>query len=146
MAKVIRHKTVDMLRRKFRGARRVLSELGHEDGEPVDGQGDVGQSSERHWRREAVQIVLAKLRPQINETNCAILHLHYWKGLTVPEIAGRLGLSTAAIWCRLHRLLRKLRRALASDLGEDFGKKARQAPCRPNVSQVEGEVKKQGGR
>jgi RNA polymerase sigma-70 factor, ECF subfamily len=113
MAKVIRHKTVDMMRRKLRCASRVLSELGLEDWEPVDGQADPGQSSERHWRREAVQIVLAKLRAKISETNFHILHLHYWDGLTVPEIAGRLGLSSGRISCRLHRLLRKLRRALA---------------------------------
>jgi RNA polymerase sigma factor (sigma-70 family) len=134
MVQVIRHKAVDMLRRKLRRPGCVRSELDQAKREAPTAQTDPAQSWERHWRREAVQVVLAQLRPTINETNFRILHLHYWKGLSVPEIAGRLGLSTGQVWCRLHRVLRKLRQALASEVGEDFGKKARQAPARPSVS------------
>jgi RNA polymerase sigma factor (sigma-70 family) len=118
MGRVIRHKAVDMARRKLRRPRCVLSELHQTNWEVLSAEMDP--SSERHWRRELVHTVLAKLRPKINETNLHILHLHYWEGLTVPEIVGRLGLSTAQVCCRLHRLLRKLRHAFASHLGEDF--------------------------
>jgi RNA polymerase sigma factor (sigma-70 family) len=123
MGQVIRHKAVDMIRRQRRLSNCVPSELHKADCEVLTGETDPAQAAERLWRRELVHLVLAKLRPTIKETNFYILHLHYWEGLTVPEIVNRVGLSTVRVSCRLHRLLRKLRQAFASYVAEDSGKK-----------------------
>ena len=123
MDKLIRHKAVDLIRRKLRKPSRLLSEVGQGDREQIDAEGDPAQSSERRWRREAVQAVLANLRPRIEETNFHILQLHYWEGLTVRAIAARVGLTPEQVWSRLHRLLGKVRRAMPSYLGEEFGRR-----------------------
>jgi RNA polymerase sigma-70 factor (ECF subfamily) len=133
MAKLIRHKTVDMIRRRRRQPSRVGRGQANEDWEPVDAAGDPARLSlpRRQW--EAMQAVLAHLRPRIPETNFHILRLHYWEGWTVREIAAQVGLTPEQVWSRLHRLLRKVRRGMPSDLGEDFGKNARQAQTSPSV-------------
>src|SRR5262249_33042710 len=91
--------------------------------EPADAGADPVQSSERRLRDEVVRGVLDRLRPQIPETNFHILRLHYWEGWTVRAIAARVGLTHDQVWCRLHRLLSKVRRALPASLGEEFGQR-----------------------
>jgi RNA polymerase sigma factor (sigma-70 family) len=120
VGRVVQHKAVDMIRRQRCRPGRVLSALDTANQGVLAGRAEEVQPAERHWRRELVQVVLAKLRPKVSETNFHILRLHYWEGLTVPEIAGRVRLGPGQVWCRLHRLLGKLRRAFAPYLDEDF--------------------------
>ena len=89
----------------------------------TDAEAGPVQASERRLRDEVVRAVLARLRPDVSETNFRILRLHYWDGLTVREIAAQVALTHDQVWSRLLRLLGKLRRAMPSCLGEEFGKR-----------------------
>jgi RNA polymerase sigma-70 factor, ECF subfamily len=123
MGKLIRHKAIDVIRRKRRYSKSVLGEPGAVGSEPTDTEADPAQFAERRCRNDAVRAVLAKLRPRVAATNFQLLQLHYWEGLTVRAIAAQVGLTHDQVWCRLHRLLGKVRRALPVYLGEEFGKR-----------------------
>lgn len=109
MSKLVRDKTVDLIRRRLRQlsvttADKALDELLE--------RGD--QELEAQLSREAVRAAVEELRPQIGELNYAILHAHYWQQQTAPAIARTLGLTVHQARCRLHRVLAKLRRRLGA--------------------------------
>jgi RNA polymerase sigma-70 factor (ECF subfamily) len=132
LAKLIYHKAVDLIRRKQRYSAAVLSELVATQWKTLEADCGLGQPWERRSLGHQVQIIVADLQPRIHTVNFSILQLHYWQGLSVPQIAARLGLTPGQVWSRLHRVLQKLRPALArhwsdESRGSFYFKKARKA-------------------
>ncbi len=121
-AKLIYHKAVDLIRRKRRYRAVALSELAAAEWETREADGGLGQACERRSLGQEVQMIVADLRPCIHAVNFSILQLHYWQGLSVRQIAARLGLTLEQVWSRLHRVLQKLRPALARHWGDESGR------------------------
>lgn len=78
---------------------------------PVDGPDTVVV------RREQDREVLDALR-SLKTSDTEILMLSAWEGLSAPEIAIALGVSTGAAEQRLHRAKRRLVQALMAEKGE----------------------------
>jgi RNA polymerase sigma-70 factor (ECF subfamily) len=72
------------------------------------GQSSPSQQAERHERAVRLAEALAAL-PE-NQREAVVLR--HWHGLSLAEIAARLGCTTAAVTGLLHRGLRKLRQQL----------------------------------
>ena len=121
LGKLIDHKAVDMIRRKRRYSAATQSQFAAEEWETVKADGDLVQVLERQSLGQEVQMLVARLRPRINPANYSILELHYWQGLTVPQIAAQLQLTPGQVWSRLHRVLQKLRPALVRCLEKEHG-------------------------
>ena len=49
----------------------------------------------------------------------AVIHLHYYEGYTLEEIAGFLHISPSAVSMRLHRARKLLRSSLEDDYGSE---------------------------
>jgi RNA polymerase sigma-70 factor, ECF subfamily len=64
--------------------------------------------------REALRAALAALAPE----HRALVVLHYYLGVPLPEAASSLGISHGAAKTRLHRAVGSLRRSFASEHGE----------------------------
>jgi RNA polymerase sigma-70 factor (ECF subfamily) len=64
--------------------------------------------------RDALDRALAELRPE----HRALVVLHYYLGVPLPEAAAAMGISLGAAKARLHRSIVALRRAFAGELGE----------------------------
>ena len=64
--------------------------------------------------RDALDRALAELRPE----HRALVVLHYYLGLPLPEAAAAMGITLGAAKARLHRSIVALRRAFAGELGE----------------------------
>lgn len=62
--------------------------------------------------REMLATALARLSPD----HRVVIALHFWRDLTAPQIAERLGIREGTVYSRLHYGLQQLRRTL-DDLG-----------------------------
>jgi RNA polymerase sigma-70 factor (ECF subfamily) len=58
---------------------------------------------------------------QLPEAQREVIQLHWWEGLTYPEIGEMLGASTIAVRVRAHRGYETLRRVLAEEKGGGDG-------------------------
>jgi RNA polymerase sigma-70 factor (ECF subfamily) len=71
----------------------------------------VSDASGRLAERDLVDNVLRRL----DENGRAIVVLHYFVGLPLPEVAGTLGIPVGTVKSRLHRALGDMRLAMATD-------------------------------
>jgi RNA polymerase sigma-70 factor (ECF subfamily) len=71
----------------------------------------VPDASGRLAERDLVDTVLRRL----DENGRAIVVLHYFVGLPLPEVAGTLGIPIGTVKSRLHRALGDMRLAMATD-------------------------------
>ena len=71
---------------------------------------------ERIQLTERVREALAELRTCASECDYEAFTLHWLAGLSVREVAQRLGRSEAQIWSSHHRMSKKLRPLLARRL------------------------------
>jgi RNA polymerase sigma-70 factor (ECF subfamily) len=118
---LIRRRTIDLIRQRDR--RREIgtaaAALPEGEQEPVDAQADPTARLEQEWQAQAVHTVLESLRPEIGDLNQQIVHLHYWGGHSVSEIAALVQLSAPQVSARLHRVLEKLRCRMSAYFGGD---------------------------
>jgi RNA polymerase sigma-70 factor (ECF subfamily) len=115
IGKIVHDKAVDFLRRKSKLPPSSRIEFSSEAQDLYDRElNDV--VNER--RCEVVKTALEDLRPKVGELNFQIIHLHYWQGMTVPEIGAALGLSADQVYGRQKRVLQKLRSSLGTLLQE----------------------------
>ena len=77
----------------------------------VSGHDDVARIFED---RDAIDRALAGLQPE----HRALVVLHYYLGLPLPDAAAAMGISLGAAKARLHRSIVALRRTFAGELGE----------------------------
>jgi RNA polymerase sigma factor (sigma-70 family) len=116
IAKIVHDKAVDYLRRKSRLPPSTPIEFSPEAQHLYQPEGNDVVGSD--WRSEVVQTALDNLRAKIGELNFQIIHLHYWQGSTVPEIAAVVGLTADQVYARQKRVLQKLRMSLGRLLQE----------------------------
>ena len=64
---------------------------------------------EQQCRVKLVRDALAELRPQVAQRDFEAFTLRWVDGLSVREIAGRLGMTESQIWSSHHRMRCKLR-------------------------------------
>lgn len=94
---------IDLTRRRRRRPREV--ELA-----PIHSP-SVADAAGRVADRDLVDSVLRRL----DENGRAIVVLHYFIGLPLPEVAGTLGIPVGTVKSRLHRALGDMRLAMATD-------------------------------
>jgi RNA polymerase sigma-70 factor (ECF subfamily) len=94
---------IDVMRR--RGRRPVEVEL-----LPVDGPSIVDSTS-AVADRELLDVALRRLEPELR----AVIVMHYYLGLTLPEVAATLGIPTGTAKSRLNRSLVAMRASIAAD-------------------------------
>lgn len=75
---------------------------------------DIPSQDERVMREERIQTLLNGTR-NLRKSDQEILSLRYGAGLENGEIAEALGISTNAVAVRLHRALKRLRKAVTND-------------------------------
>lgn len=71
---------------------------------------------------------VARLLSTLPESHRAALHLHYWMGHTVVEIAELLDVPPGTVKARLHRGRKKLREALSGPAPAEPGRAPREEP------------------
>jgi RNA polymerase sigma-70 factor (ECF subfamily) len=74
---------------------------------------------DRKYLQEQVRDALADLGAQVAPQDLEAFRLHWFEGLTIGEIARRLGKSEGQLWSSHHRMLEKLRILLVRRLGID---------------------------
>jgi RNA polymerase sigma-70 factor, ECF subfamily len=94
---------IDALRR--RGRQPVEVEL-----TPIHGP-VIGDEASAIADREVLDAALRRLEPELR----AIVVLHYYLGLPLPDVAAALGIPTGTAKSRLHRSLVALRATIATD-------------------------------
>jgi RNA polymerase sigma factor (sigma-70 family) len=97
------HACIDLVRKRKR--RPVEVELA-----PIHAP-SIADASGRVADRELVDAVLRRL----DESGRAIVVLHYFVGLALPEVAATLGIPVGTVKSRLHRALGDMRLAIATD-------------------------------
>lgn len=65
---------------------------------------------QRMEAKQEIQLALESLSPKLRE----VLVLHAIEGISGPEIGEALGISSSAVWVRLHRAREQMRAALES--------------------------------
>lgn len=119
---LVQSKAADIVRERARHPVQSLNTLPEAELERVDEHAvDPATVLDRHWEDEMVNAVLVQIRKEVPELNFRLLQLHWIDGRTVPQIAAEVGLTPQRVWSRLHRLLRKMRSAIALYTGEHFG-------------------------
>jgi len=95
---------------RHRARRPIEVELSPADGPPT---GDIASVIADH---ELLDIALRRLDPEWR----AVVVLHYYLGLPLPEVAATLGIPLGTAKSRLHRSLLAMRIAIAADLDPDL--------------------------
>ena len=113
-----RHRLVDQERSRWKHA---MEHLGPEVANSLTGrEPDPTESFERKRLGELVLDALADLRDQVSSRDDEAFTLRWVEGLTVREIARRLGMTEQQVWSSHHRTSRKLRVPLVRRVGPDF--------------------------
>jgi len=99
---------IDVLRR--RGRRPMEVEL-----TPADGP-DVGDISAVIADRDVLDLALRRLSPEWR----AVVVLHYYLGMPLPDVAGTLGIPIGTAKSRLHRSLAAMRATIGEDDQDDL--------------------------
>ena len=94
---------IDVLRR--RGRRPIEVELSPVDGPPVADMSAVIAD------RELLDMALQRLHPEWR----AVVVLHYYLGMSLPDVAATLGIPVGTAKSRLHRSLAVMRAAIDAD-------------------------------
>jgi RNA polymerase sigma-70 factor (ECF subfamily) len=103
LRRLVVHSCIDIMRR--RRHRAIEVEL-----TPIDGPGGVDFAS-AIADRDLVDEALRHLEPESR----AIVVMHYFLGMPLPEVAGLLGLPLGTVKSRLHRSILAMRIAVGAD-------------------------------
>jgi RNA polymerase sigma-70 factor, ECF subfamily len=95
---------IDLMRR--RGRQPIEIELS-----PLDGP-SIGDMTSLIADRELIDAALRRLRPEWR----AVMVLHYYLGMTLPDVAVTLGIPIGTAKSRHHRSLEELRSSITADL------------------------------
>lgn len=119
LMKVVYGKSVDALRRLSKHPYESLNTCEDELIDPTEAK--CAKATEIHeWLEEA---------GQGNEENVCLLRLHYFQGITIPELARMYGMTAKSVESRIRRLVKKMgelakRNVSASERTPEFGKAA----------------------
>jgi RNA polymerase sigma-70 factor (ECF subfamily) len=118
---VVRSKATDLVRSRLRRPANSLDLAAKEGLEPLDTQPDVACMFEKQWEHSLLQTLLEDLSRELPDANRRLLQMRFIDGRDVAEVARELGLTSAEVWYRQHRLLKKLRNRAAWFSGEPIG-------------------------
>ena len=114
---IVHSKATDLLRRRLRHPTESLggraAALGSREAGPA-------AEGERRSQQEAVWRVLAVLRRRVSERSYRVLYLRWIEGWTTREVAVALGLTSAQVRSRDHRMKGKCRSLFGTGTGEGF--------------------------
>lgn len=110
---VARNKAVDHVRRRYRRATESLTPCAAE--RLVSREPEPSAACARQEVIEEVREAMGRLQEVASARSYQVLHLRYFHGLSVAEVADRLGLTPSQVWAREHRMKAKLRQLLESD-------------------------------
>lgn len=82
----------------------------HPDGASVD----LDQTWEEEWQRNAMEKAWERIRSQANPRDYQIFDLHVNKGLSVREVATRLGVNAAQVYMAKYRISALLKKEIKS--------------------------------
>lgn len=112
-----RNKAADLIRCKYRRATTALSDKALATlGDPHEAEAAV--RAERELARLRVRRAVAALARRVPATNFRLFYLHWYRGRTLTEVAGPLGLTPAQARFRHHRVTRAFRGLLAQMLAD----------------------------
>ncbi len=84
----------------------------------VRADGDDGASpSDQHEERAVFESLLKEIRGNVSTVNFRLLKRRWIDSAKVSDVAAELGLSSAQVWFREHRMRKKLRRVLGETGG-----------------------------
>jgi RNA polymerase sigma factor (sigma-70 family) len=96
------------------GVRHLESEwTGSNAREPFDTRTSIGRLAARREEVDLMERVLSELAPALRES----VTLHYLEGLSLSEVAARIGTSKNAAWKRLRAALQALRAGMSGSAG-----------------------------
>jgi RNA polymerase sigma-70 factor (ECF subfamily) len=78
---------------------------------------DEASPSQQHEGRTEFEALLKEIRGNVSQVNYRLLKRRWIEDVKVAEVAAELGLSSAQVWFREHRMRKKLRRVLAKSSG-----------------------------
>ena len=114
---IVHSKATDLLRRRLR---HPTESLGGRAAALGSREGDPAAEGERRSQQEAVRRVLAALRRRVSERSYQVLYLRWIEGWTTREVAVALGLTSAQVRSRDHRMKGKCRSLFGTGTGEGF--------------------------
>lgn len=94
--------------------REHLRSVGRKREAPLEGQPEPA-APEREEPDAEVRRRVQQALAQLPEGQRQVIQLHWWEGMTYPEIAETLGASTIAVRVRAHRGYETLRKLLGTD-------------------------------
>ncbi len=114
---IARHRVSDLERcRRRRSMKHLdLGRAGNLPGREPEPELDI----DRKCMQELVRDAVAELGSELNAQDFEAFRLHWFDGLTIREIALRLGKSEAHLWSSHHRAIQRLRALLARRLESD---------------------------
>lgn len=118
---LVRSKACDILSSRARRSAESLDVACLAGNEPVDNRFDPQRTIEDQWRQSLLETLLEDLRDEISETNWRLLQLRFVQGREAAEVALELGLSSAEVRYRQHRLVKRLRMRAAALTGDFLG-------------------------
>jgi len=118
---VVRSKATDLIRRKAKSAAKSLCREVELAGEIRQEASDPRELHERQWENAMLQTVMDELRREVSHRSYRVLKMRLLEGRSVADVAAALKLSAAAVRCRQHRMVRRLRARIAVYTGNDFG-------------------------
>jgi RNA polymerase sigma-70 factor (ECF subfamily) len=68
--------------------------------------------------RERDRMLMADAMAQLSPAHRAVVHRSYYRGLTIAQIAGELGIAEDTVKSRLHHALRALRQSLQEGVAQ----------------------------
>lgn len=110
---VARNKAVDHVRRRYRRATESLTPCAAE--RLVSREPEPSAACAKQEVIEEVREAMGRLQEVASERSYQVLNLRYFHGLSVAEVADRLGLTPSQVWAREHRMKAKLRQLLESN-------------------------------
>ena len=117
---IVRHKAIDLLRRKKRHPTRSLAMVFDDAEQPIDPGPDPADAYERCWTRELVSSVLDILR--VTDPDTRLLEMRVLEGQSIQQIAVASARPPQHVRTRIHRVTKRLGKAVEYFLGEG-GKK-----------------------
>lgn len=108
---IVRSKATDILRRQDRRPTTDLSPAVMAC--VTTSEADPSEILARQSDCDLVQRAMKRLQETASESSYRVLHLRYFAGWNVQQVAESLGFSREQVWVREHRMKRKLRDLLA---------------------------------
>jgi RNA polymerase sigma factor (sigma-70 family) len=122
LAGVVRHKAIDVLRRRLRHRESRLDDVAGTSSEPSTGEPSPAELLEFQWRSAAVRAAIEDLRGTLDGTSFRILHGHRLEGRLHAELAEELHMTETQVrhqHTHLHQQLKLRMQAYLDDSPED---------------------------